>query len=68
MKVGSLVTVLPSRAGLYITLRDFPDQEINWTDNTAGIPMGRLWELYDCTHQEITTMHEKFIEVISESH
>lgn len=67
MKVGSLVTVCPARESLYLVLGVLPDQEINWPSSQDGIPLGRLWELYESSGQGTKTMYEKFIEVVSES-
>ena len=64
VKPGSLVTVLPARSGLSILLRDLPEQENNWADSRDGLPLGRLWELYDSSDKQIKTMYEKFIEVL----
>ena len=64
IKPSSLVTVRPARAGLYLVIRDLPEMEISWPAAEDGIPLGKLWELYDPSDQETKMMHEKFIEVV----
>mgnify|MGYP003124261609 FL=1 len=63
-KVGNLVTVRPAGESLYLIVGSLPDQEINWSPPQGGVPLGRLWELYDPSDQETKTMYEKFVEVI----
>ena len=64
MRVGNLVTVCPARESLYLVVDVLPDQEINWPSSEDGVPLGRLWELYDPSGQETKAMYEKFIEVV----
>ena len=63
MQVGDLVQVKPARSGYYIIVDEDTEKENNWPDR-RGVPLGRLWELYDSEDGSVKPMHEKWIEVI----
>ncbi len=63
MKVGDLVQVKPAMSGYYIVVGEDEEKENNWPGRD-GIPLGRLWELYDSEDSSVKPMHEKWIEVI----
>jgi|TARA_R110000824_G_scaffold84392_2_gene210550 hypothetical protein len=66
MKIGDLVTVKPAKVGVHLIIGEDPDRENNWPTPT-GVILGRLYELYNPYEERIVDMHEKWIEVISES-
>lgn len=67
MRIGSLITVCPARDSLYLVVGDLPEHESTWPAVEDGVPLGRLWVLYDSARSETKPMYEKFIEVVNES-
>ena len=65
MKVGDLVTVKPSRSGVYLIVGEDPGRENNW-QKPDGTVLGRLYKLYIPEERRVLDMHEKWIEVLSE--
>lgn len=65
MKVGDLVTVKPSKSGVYLIIDEDPARESNWSDH-EGTPLGKLYEIHDPYVGAIVDMHEKWIEVVNE--
>ena len=64
-KVGNLVTVRPAGESLYLIVGSLPDREINWSPPQGGVPLGRLWELYDPSDQETKTIFKESFDAVN---
>ena len=64
MKIGDLVTVSPAGVGIYLIVGEDTEREDNKTSAFNKRPMGRLFQLYRPSHNDIQPMHEKWIEVL----
>ena len=63
VKAGDLVAILPAKIGTYLIIDEDAGKECS-RPGEDGVPLGKLYSLYDSKHRRVINMHEKWIELL----